>query len=216
MSNIPNNFPDYSNYSIDELKDVLSVIDKENYPERFEAATSTLQEKLQEQPKSAEQTVQTVKEEPTHLKWSERHISSKLASGLLLLLVATTIPTFAFEFMVAKSWTENTSFIYWLITLAVCGLWFVALNHDKQYSKKLESTWRGKLSIVAMPFIYMVLILGFVDQTMPLALHKVSSQNKVQLEMAYEKKRGSKMCSYRIELSETKELESTDLCVSES
>lgn len=213
MGNTSNNFPEYSKYTIEELKEVLAHMDKVAYPERYEAATIALQEKLQEQPKSPEQTV---KEEPAHLKWSERHISSKLASGLLLFLVATTMPTFAFEFMVAKNWTENTSFIFWLITLAVCALWFVALNHDKQYSKKLESTWRGKLSIVAMPFIYMVLILGFVDQTIPLALHKVSSQNKVQLEMAYEKKRGRKFCRYKIELLETKELEEVDLCLRQS
>ena len=64
-------------------------------------------------------------------------------------------------------------------------------------------------------FLFMVLTWQFIDQSLPLALHLMAEQQEVRDVMSYEKKNGRKHGRQRLELIETPELESSDLCLTE-
>lgn len=207
------NQPDYQRYTIEELQEVLESIDQAHYPERFREASLQLEAKLNALPVRHADTAIDEDLPIARPKWSEQHISTRLATGSFVLTL-TAIP-FAFlnDFMVSKSWTEDTGLLIWAVGLVQVGLWFTALFKDDKFARHLGQSWRGKLSVVTMPFLFFVMSLMAIDRGLPVALHMMSSTDRVEHVMRYEKTSGTKHCRQRIQIKDTTRLNALHLCL---
>ncbi|WP_032096701.1 MULTISPECIES: hypothetical protein [unclassified Alteromonas] len=209
------NKPNYALYTVEELEDVVANVDKARFPERYKAAQAALSEKRLLQPKQHQAVDDDeVSSSHTRVKWSEQLLITRVMFiSFITLLLAVIIPMFS-EFMVAKSWTENTGAFFWLMSLTLITLWFLSLGMDKTLSQRLTKDWRGKLAISVMPLVFLAFSLVFVDQSVPLSLHSILSEDSVNQSMAFKKIDGKKRCRHRIEIIETREFEDTYLCLS--
>lgn len=215
MQNNHNNSPDYSKYTIEELEDVIANIDKTQFPERFDAANMALSEQLKTKPQQPRDDEKKNAELPP-LKWSEQHVATRVMMiSFFALLVSGLVGMFC-DFMVAKSWTSNTVGLFWLLSISLIVLWFTCLTLDEKFSKRLTHNWRGKLSLIVMPLLFLMFSWIVVDKTLPFGLHMVADQQNVRVEMDYKKRDGRKYCRHRIEIIETRELEHTDLCLTKA
>jgi len=213
MQNNHNNSPDYSQYTIEELEDVIANIDKAQFPERFDAANMALSEQLKTKPQQPHDDEEKNAELPP-LKWSEQHVATRVMMiSFFAILVSGLVGMFC-DFMVAKSWSSNTVGLFWLLSISLIVLWFTCLTLDEKFSKRLTHDWRGKLSLIVMPLLFLMFSWIFVDKTLPFGLHKVADQQNVRVDMDYRKRNGRKHCRHRIEIIETDKLEDIDMCLS--
>lgn len=213
MHNNHNNSPDYSKYTIEELEDVIANIDKTQFPERFDAANMALSEQLKTKPQQPCDDEKKNAELPP-LKWSEHHVATRVMMiSFFAILVSGLVGMFC-DFMVAKSWTSNTVGLFWLLSISLIVLWFTCLTLDEKFSERLTHNWRGKLSLIGMPLLFLMFSWIVVDKTLPFGLHMVADQQNVRVEMDYRKRNGRKRCRRRIEIIETDKLEDIDMCLS--
>ncbi|RUO65415.1 hypothetical protein SAMN06297229_1182 [Pseudidiomarina planktonica] len=208
--------PDYSQYTIAELEDVLVWIDQEKWPERYLEAKAMLAKKIKERAAKTNSEGDQVLPPPPKPKWSEQLLITRILSGSLMVMAFSVIPTLFYKFMVAKSWTANTMGVIWVLAFILAITWYLCLKKDTKFMRYLEATWRGQLAIVTMPFLYLMFSWMFIDKSLPLALHMVLAKQEVRYEMDYEKGSRRKYCSQRLEIIETDELEYGELCTTES
>ena len=214
MDNSQANSPNYSQCTIEELEDVLRNINKEQFPQRYLAAEAMLSKKMQEQIDD-----QYVQEAPLSKRprWSEKLLITRISIGLFCVMTLLLIPTMFFnEFMVAKNWTENTTGVMWGVVLIHVLLWLASIKKDKKFSDHLLKNFGGQLSIAIMPLLFIFMSWLFIDKSIPLYLHMLSTQEKVNYRFEYQKVSERKNCKQRLEILDTNELEGSDLCMSES
>ncbi|WP_421131767.1 hypothetical protein [Alteromonas sp. A079] len=212
MQNNHNNSPDYSQYTIEELKDVIAHIDKAQFPERFDAANMALSEKLKTKPQQPRDDEERNAVIPP-LKWSEQHVATRVIMILFFAMLILGLVGMFCDFMVAKRWSSNSVGLFGLLSISLIVLWFTCLTLDEKFSKRLTLDWRGKLSLIVMPLLFLMLSWIFVDKTLPFGLHKLAEQQNVRVDMDYKKRNGRKHCRHRIKIIETRELEDIDLCL---
>ena len=211
-----NTSPDYSRYTIAELEDVLANIDREKYAQRYADAKAMLEQKLRESPNVSETEQANEDDLLEKPKWSETHIATRIAIAALLLLIFTSFPFMLSEFMTAQSWLKQTSIWIWALSAALGALWITALIKDEKFGRYLTRNWRGKLTAMFMPIVFLMFSFITIDNSIPLFLHNLNTPQQVSNTMQYRKVGSSKHCRYKVEIVETKELESGKLCMSES
>ena len=216
MEHKQNSSPDYSRYTIAELEDVLANIDREKYAQRYADAKAMLEQKLQESPIVSE--TEQADEEATlqPVKWSEMHATTCIVLAAFLVLLFTSLPLMISEFMTAQSWLKQTSIWIWGVSAALGALWITALVKDEKFGRYLTRNWRGKLTAMFMPILFLIFSFITIDNTIPLFLHNLNAPQVVSNTMQYRKVSSSKHCRYKVEIVETKEFESGKLCMSES
>jgi len=206
------NSPDYSQYTIEELEDVIANIDKAQFPERFDNATKALSEKRKAQPEQPQNDDEEIAPLPP-LTWSQQHIVTRAMMLSLFTLALSGVVGMFTDFMVAKSWSNNTVGLFWLLSISLIALWFACLAIDEKFAKRLTSNWRGTLALIVMPLVFLMFSWIFVDKTLPFGLHMVADQQNVRVNMDYKKRNGRKHCRHRIEIIETDKLENNDMCL---
>ena len=219
------NLVDYSHCTIDEIKDVIANIDAEQFPKRYQQAKTMLSIKLAEQENklsrdAVERAAETnaSKSKPTKKvqqpEWSEQHLLTRIVIASLMFLILSLIPNFIFNFMVTTTWTEST--IAWVAILATSLLlmWIIGLVKDEKFKAYMLANWRGKLGLVATPFLFVLLSSELIDKTIPTAMHFLSAQQEATYEMKYRKRNRIKFCRFRLEIVEQDNLTSSDLCIS--
>lgn len=211
-----NNSPDYSLYTIEELEDVLDNIDKAQFPERYIEAKAMLCEKTKEQAREPNSDNAQALPPLPKIKWSDQLLITRIVMGSLMFMIFSSLPAMFHEFITAKSWTENTTVLIWMLASIFVIMWFVCLIKDLKFTERLVETWGGKLAIVIIPCLFMMTSWLFIDKSLPLSLHMISVQQEVRYEMDYRKRNGRKYCRQRLEIIETNELEDGDLCMTES
>ncbi|MEP0356826.1 MAG: hypothetical protein ABJH06_04000 [Paraglaciecola sp.] len=216
MAPINSNSPDYSEYNIAELEDILAHIDQVKYPERYANAKALLANKLEIQkalPTPQEQTQIVLAPKP---KWSELHVITRIVIVVFTVLVVAILPTMFYEFMTSKDWTNQSSWVTWIMALLLVAGWFASLYLDVKYRQRVMASWRGKLGMVVMPMLLVTFNWLFVDKSLPYYFHILSTQEQVQYYMDYRKRSGRKYCRYRVEILESTNFESGDLCMSQN
>ena len=216
MEHKHNSSPDYSRYTIAELEDVLANIDREKYAQRYAGAKAMLEQKLQQSPNTAEPEQVDEDDLTEKPKWSETHITTRIVVAALLLLIFTSFPFMLSEFMTAQSWLKQTSIWIWGLSAALGALWIKALIKDEKFGRYLTRNWRGKLTAMFMPILFLIFSFITIDNSIPLFLHNLNAPQLVSNTMQYRKVSSSKHCRYKVEIVETKELENGKLCMSES
>ena len=216
MDHQQNTSPDYSRYTLAELEDVLANIDRDKYAQRYADAKAMLEQKLQESPIVSE--TEQADEEATlqPVKWSEMHATTRIVLAALLVLLFTSLPFMISEFMTAQSWLKQTSIWIWGLSAGLGALWIKALIKDEKFGRYLTRNWRGKLTAMFMPILFLIFSFITIDNSIPLFLHNLNAPQVVSNTMQYRKVSSSKHCRYKVEIVETKELESGKLCMSES
>lgn len=208
--------PDYSQYTKEELEDVLNNIDKVQFPERYKEVLEMLAKKIDEHATKRAHNKGAARPLPPKQKWSEQRLITRLLVGTFLIMLFAVFPTMFVEFMTAKNWTEDTTGVIWALAFILVAMWFICLREDTSLTQRLLDTWRGKLAIMVMPLLFMLISWGFIDKSLPLGLHMLSAQQDVRYDMNYRKRSGKKYCRQRVEILETNELENADLCLTES
>ena len=179
--------PDYSQYSIEDLEEVLETIDRVLFPDRYEEAKAILARKLAEQPDNSEAEQQQL---PSR-KWSEQPLFTKIVYSAFFAMCFSVVPTILTEIMVAKAWSENTVEITWIVVLIFGLAWPACIVTDKELTQRLRSTARGTLAIFTMPFVFMLFAWLMVRQTLPLSLHYLSPKHEIRQSMSYQKTNGT-------------------------
>lgn len=216
MENRQQGGPDYSQYTKEELEDVLNNIDKVQFPERYKEVLEMLAKKIDEHATKRAHNNGAARPLPPKQKWSEQRLITRLLVGTFLIMLFAVFPTMFVEFMTAKNWTEDTTGVIWALAFILVAMWFICLREDTSLTQRLLDTWRGKLAIMVMPLLFMLISWGFIDKSLPLGLHMLSAQQDVRYDMNYRKRSGKKYCRQRVEILETNELENADLCLTES
>jgi len=208
---LDNEGPDYAGYSLEELEDVLTNIDKARFPERYAKAKALYEKKRTAPSNELESTLTTSIEKP---KWSELHALTRTALVAFLVSLGGSIVGLSSDFMASKSWTANTGIPIWLAGLSMVALWFMVLANDHKFSQHLQNSARGKITIVVIPIAFFIFTFSFIDIGIPRGLHLVASKVDANELINYEKTDGTKSCHHRIKLVENRELESAYLCLS--
>lgn len=214
MGNINNNSPDYSRYTIEELEDVLANIDQAQFPERYVEAKATLSI-LKEHTIAPNSDYAQASSSLSKPVWSEQHLMTRIVLGSFMVMTFSVVPYMFYEFMTNKRWTANTTGLICMLAFTLVIMWFVCLKKDSKLRQRLGGNWRGKLTVVVMPFLFMMMSWLFIDKSIPLFLHMISVQQEVRYDMDYRKRSGRKFCRQRLEIIETDELEDGDLCMTE-
>lgn len=207
--------PDYSQYSISELKGILNRIDQTSFPERYEFAKNELQKKLQN--KEGIENRGTAKDLPPHaVKWSELLLSTRIILIGFLLLIFSVGPTMFYEFLLVKRWSESTGVLIWFIGAGAAVFWVGVLSDDRKFRKKLAKDWQGKLALVGMPFLFLIIIWSFINKSIPIALHLLSEKDYESYQIQFSKAEPKKFCPHRIRVFGMAEFKDSELCLSKS
>ncbi|WP_346993101.1 hypothetical protein [Alteromonas gracilis] len=207
--------PDYTRYSIEELEDVLENIEQRAYSDRYAAAQAALaQKKSSAEMDKGEQIEGEDTDEPfVKPKWSERHVVTRCCDIVILVLFLGPITSLFADFSVTNSWLDNSSWAIYALALLVGWLWFTSLYVDKLQLQHLNSSVRGKISIVTMPLLGALFSWFLVDNTLPYALHSVSTTHVAEHKVKYRKGDSAKRCRYKVLLEDTKTLSHDRLCL---
>lgn len=211
--NNDNQAPDYSQYTIEELEDVVASVNQAQYPERYTAALAMLEEKKQQRGNVEGEHEEAFLEPEEKPKWSEQLLITQILMGTFFAMVGLTVPAMFYEFMTAKWWADSTSGLIWFIGLAMTVMWFVCLAKDPKLHQRLGHNYKGKLSIGLMPFIFFMMTWISISRGLPIGLHLISAQTDVQEYMDFRKRGGKKHCRNRLEIMETDELQDGNLCM---
>ena len=207
--------PDYSRYSVEDLEDVLENIDQRAYPDRYAAAQAALaQKKSSAEMHKGEQVEGEDTDKPlVKPKWSERHVITRCCDIVILVLFLGPIMTLFTDFSVANRWLDSSSWAIYTLTLLVGWLWYTSLYVDKLQLQQLNSSVRGKISIVTMPLLGALFSLFLVDDTLPYVLHSISASHVAEHKVKYRKGDAAKHCRYKVLLEDTKTLSHDRLCL---
>ncbi|MFT2092528.1 hypothetical protein [Paraglaciecola sp. 2405UD69-4] len=216
MESKNNNSPDYSQYSIAELEDVLAHIDQVKYPERYTDAKASLADKLEKRKALSASDEDKPLILPPKPKWAELHLMTRVMVVIFTGLSIAILPTMFTEFMTSKSWAKYSSWPTWIMACLLVTGWFVSLQVDAKYRQNLVASNRGKLGVVVMPIVLIAFNWLFIEKALPSYLHSLSAQKEVQYYMNYRKQSGEKFCRYRLKVLESDDFESGNLCISES
>jgi hypothetical protein len=204
--------PDYSQYSIEELEEVLDNIDKGRFPERYKDAKAILERKQAEQPDNSE----TEQQQLAPRKWSEQPLLSRIVYIAFFVLCFSAFSSMFTEMMVAKRWSENTVEVTWVVVVILGLAWPICIVRDNELTQRLSGTAKGILAIFIMPFLFMLFAWVMVRQTLPLGLHYLSPKHEIRQSVRYQKMNGRKHCSQRLKILETAQWEEGDLCITQS
>ncbi|MEX1222249.1 MAG: hypothetical protein WEA82_09070 [Idiomarina sp.] len=207
--------PNYSEYTIDELEDVLIWIDQEKWPERYIQAKAILARKIKERVAEPNSEGDQVSPLPPKPKWSEQLLITRIVMGSFMLILFSGVAALFSGFMAAKNWTANTTGAILGLAFIWAMMWFLSLKKDSRLMQRLERSWGGQIAMVFMPLFFLMFSWLFIDKSLPLGLHWLSAQQEMRYEMDYQKGPGRKYCRQQVEIIETDELEYGDLCMSE-
>ena len=207
--------PDYESYTITELEEVIAVIDKNAFPERFALASAVLTEKRKAQGNS--DSADTDEPAEPRLRWTEKHLTSRIFDVVFcIILLSTSLAFYLRNFVVTRWWNEISSIPFLLTTATMLALFFTSLSLDKKLKRQLMSSNKGKFSLAFIPFLLLLLAWSFSEFALPHALHNLVSNQEVQYSMYFQKASGRKRCRNRVKLIETKVLDDGELCLSSS
>lgn len=209
MATINQQTPDYQQYSIKELEDVLAHVDQAAYPERYSAAKAMLEYKLAAGPTTLENTIE---EEPEPV-WSERHRLTRLLFVLSALLSCAYILAGWQNFIPTHSWVAQSKFLKIALASALLLLWVSCLFYDEKLSRRLQKRWQGAVVYLFMPIFLIVISVVFIEKTLGLTLHLLTSPKSESYVLAYQKQEGRKYCRRRLALIATDTFEQGELCL---
>ena len=207
--------PDYAAYSIEELEDVLENIDKQAFPERYQAAKNELAVKRATQPfDDADSALQD--DHISRPKWSELHLITRISNITFLVLIGALFVTVFTNFIVISEWINNSTWAIVLLTFTYSAFYYLSIFVDKRHAQFVTKDLRGKMTLLGMPLLAFFLCFSFVDTALPYTLHLMSDKQEIERKFAYEKGSGSKHCRHSLLLKESGALSDGRLCLGES
>ena len=207
--------PDYAAYSIEELEDVLENIDKEAFPERYQAAKKQLASKRAMLPSEDDTDSVHQDEHFTRPKWSELHLITRISNVTFLILIGAMFITVFTDFLVINAWLDNSTWAILLLIVVYSALFYFSIYIDKRHAQFVTKDFRGKITVFGMPFLVFFLSLSFVDTALPYTLHLASDKQEVERKIAYKKGSGSKHCRHSLLLQESETFSDGRLCLSQ-
>jgi len=208
--------PNYAAYSIEELEDVLENIDKQAFPERYQAAKNELAAKRATLPPENDMDGAHQDEHFTRPKWSELHPITRISNGTFFVLIGALFVTAFTDFVVINAWLNNSTWAIVLLTFIYSALYYLSVFLDKRHAQFVTKDLRGKMTLVGMPLLAFFLSFSFVDTALPYTLHLASDKQETERKFAYEKGSGSKHCRHSLLLKESDILSGGRLCLRES
>ncbi|GFD94372.1 hypothetical protein KUL156_15790 [Alteromonas sp. KUL156] len=208
--------PNYAAYSIEELEDVLENIDKQAFPERYQAAKNELASKRATQPRENDADSAHHDEHVTRPKWSELHLVTRISNITFLVLIGAVFVSAFTDFIVINGWLDNSNWAIVLLTFAYSAFYYLAIFIDKRHAQFVTKDLRGKMTLFGMPLLAFFLSFSFVDTALPYTLHLASDKQETERKFAYEKGSGSKHCRHSLLLKESDILSGGRLCLRES
>lgn len=208
--------PNYAAYSIEELEDVLENIDKQAFPERYQAAKNELAVKRAALPFEDDTDSAHQDEHFTRPKWSELHPITRISNGTFLVLIGAMFVSVLTDFIVINAWLDNSNWAIVLLTFAYSAFYYLTIFVDKRYAQYVTKDLRGKMTLFGMPLLAFFLWFSFVDTALPYTLHLASDKQETERKFAYEKGSGSKHCRHPLLLKENGPLSDGRLCLRES
>ena len=208
--------PDYAAYSIEELEDVLENVDKQAFPERYQAAKNELASKRATLPFEDDADSAFQDEHLTRPKWSELHLITRISNICFLVLIGALFVTVFTDFIVIKGWLDNSTWAIVLLTFVYSAFYYLTIFVDKRHAQFVTKDLRGKMTLFGMPLLAFFLCFSFVDTALPYALHLASDKQETERKFAYEKGSGSKRCRHPLLLKESGTLSDGRLCLNQS
>lgn len=208
--------PNYAAYSVEELEDVLENIDKQAFPERYQAAKNELAAKRATLPPENDTDSAHQDEHFTRPKWSELHPITRISNGTFLVLIGALIVSAFTNFIVINAWLNNSTWAIVLFTFVYCAFYYLSISIDKRQAQFVMKDWRGKVTIFTMPFLGLIFTWSFIDRALPYTFHLASGKQETELKFAYEKGSGSKHCRHSLLLKENGTLSDGRLCLNQS
>ncbi|AMJ99853.1 hypothetical protein AVL55_17840 [Alteromonas macleodii] len=208
--------PNYAAYSIEELEDVLENIDKQAFPERYQAAKNELAAKQATLPPESDTDSAHQDEHFTRPKWSELHPITRISNGAFFVLIGAMFVSAFTDFIVIDAWLDNSNWAIALLTVVYIAFYYFTIFVDKRHAQYLTKDLRGKMTVVGMPLLAFFLCFSFIDKALPYTLHLASGKQETELKFAYEKGSGSKHCRHSLLLKESDTLSDGRLCLNQS
>lgn len=208
--------PDYAAYSIEELEDVLENIDKQAFPERYQAAKNELDSRRATLPFDDDADSALQDDHISRPKWSELHLITRISNITFLVLIGALFVTVFTNFIVINAWLDNSNWAIALLTVVYSAFYYLTIFVDKRHAQFVTKDLRGKMTLFGMPLLAFFLCFSFVDVALPYTIHLASDKQEIERKFAYEKGSGSKRCRHPLLLKESGTLSDGRLCLGES
>ncbi|MFS1703154.1 hypothetical protein [Alteromonas sp. AMM-1] len=209
--------PDYQHYSLSELEDALSQLDRERFPDRFQSLQEWIEKRREEQPAAQLTEEEAYYGEALEPVPAENKLWVWFWQGVFILVLALDFLVMFRQSFVPAAWWEEWVFAQVLIyTIGLSCAFYFFVSKDNYFSRNLKRRSRsGKFTIVFAPFLIAMFLYPFIMYVVPAAGHELSVTNRYEYATQYQLKTRTKGCHFRAVINAAEGLASSTLCISQ-
>ena len=207
--------PDYQNYSLEELEDALSQLDRERFPERFVELQEWLVKRRDEHPASEKAMDDAYYGEALEPVPEENKLWVWFWQGLLIgVLLLDMLVIFRQGYIPAAWWGEWVFTQVLVYTIALSGAFYAFVSKDNFFSRNLKRRSRSwKFTLAFVPLLFAMFLFPFINYVIPAAGHEFAIYNRYEYTTTYKLKTRRKGCHYRADLDAAEGLTSSTICI---
>lgn len=208
--------PDYESYSLDELEDALSQLDRDRFPERCIELQEWIAKRREEQPDSEVAVDDAYYGEAIEPVPDENKLWVWFWQGLLVIVLALDMLVLFDQAYIPAAWWGEWVFTQVLVyTIAISGVFYWYVAQDNFFSRNLKRRSRyWQFIIVFAPFLFAIFLYPLVMYVIPTAGHELATYNRYEYTTTYQLKTRRKGCHYRAELYAAEGLTQSTICIS--